>query len=126
MWSKVGIGGEHHRYYKHTKFRQNLRGDPKFLADLTRSDPKTIEDAVLLRLLRSLYLIINSQFVLPDYLASTVSPHIELLQNFILVYACMYVAFIFVKILQTAIMLGLILFLFWMVLEVSILVNISY
>ena len=39
MWSKVGMGGEHHRYYKHTKFRQNPRGDPKFLVDLTRNDP---------------------------------------------------------------------------------------
>ena len=39
MWSKVGMGGEHHRYYKHNKFRQNLRGDPKFLVDLTRNDP---------------------------------------------------------------------------------------
>jgi len=38
-WSKVGMGGEHHRYYKHTKFRQNLRGDPKFLVDLTQNDP---------------------------------------------------------------------------------------
>ena len=26
---------EHHRVYKHTKFRQNPRGDPKFLVDLT-------------------------------------------------------------------------------------------
>ena len=41
MWSKVGMGGEHHRYYKHTKFYQNLRGDPKFLVDLTRNDPYT-------------------------------------------------------------------------------------
>ena len=41
MWSKVGMGGEHHRYYKHTKFRQNLRDDPKFLVDLTRNDPNT-------------------------------------------------------------------------------------
>ena len=39
MWSKVGMGGEHHMYYKHTKFHQNPRGDPKFLADLTRNDP---------------------------------------------------------------------------------------
>jgi len=39
MWSKVGIGGEHHRYYKHTKFHQNPRGDPKFLVDLTQNDP---------------------------------------------------------------------------------------
>jgi len=33
------MGGEHHRYYKHNKFRQNPRGDPKFLVDLTRNDP---------------------------------------------------------------------------------------
>ena len=39
MWSKVGMGGEYHRYYKHTKFRQNPRGDPKFLVDLTRNGP---------------------------------------------------------------------------------------
>ena len=30
---------EHHRYHKHTKFSQNLRGDPKFLVDLTQNDP---------------------------------------------------------------------------------------
>jgi len=35
------MGGEHHRYYKHNKFRQNPRGDPKFLVDLTRNDPYT-------------------------------------------------------------------------------------
>ena len=39
MWSKVGMGGEHHRYYKHNKFRQNPRGHPKFLVDLTQNDP---------------------------------------------------------------------------------------
>ena len=39
MWSKVGMGGEHHRYYKYNKFHQNPRGDPKFLVDLTRNDP---------------------------------------------------------------------------------------
>ena len=39
MWSKVGMGGKRHRYYKHTKFRQNRRSDPKFLVDLTRDDP---------------------------------------------------------------------------------------
>ena len=39
MWSKVGMDGEHHRYYKHTKFCQNPRGDPKFLVDLTQNDP---------------------------------------------------------------------------------------
>jgi len=39
MWSKVGMGGEHHRYYKHTKFCQNPRSDPKFLVDLTQNDP---------------------------------------------------------------------------------------
>ena len=41
MWSKVGMGGEHHRHYKHTKFYQNPRGDPKFLVDLTWNDPYT-------------------------------------------------------------------------------------
>ena len=40
MWLKVGTGGEYHSYYKHTKFPQNPRGDPKFLADLTRNDPQ--------------------------------------------------------------------------------------
>ena len=40
MGPKVGMGGEHHRYYKHTKFRQNPRGDPKFLVDLTWNDPQ--------------------------------------------------------------------------------------
>ena len=35
MQSKVGMGGEQHRYYKHTK----QRGDPKFLVDLTWNDP---------------------------------------------------------------------------------------
>ena len=33
------MSDKHHRYYKHTKFRQNPRGDPKFLVDLTRNDP---------------------------------------------------------------------------------------
>ena len=33
------MSDKHHRYYKHTKFRQNLRGDPKFLVDLTWNDP---------------------------------------------------------------------------------------
>ena len=32
------MGDEHHRYYKHTKFHQNPRDDPKFLVDLTRND----------------------------------------------------------------------------------------
>ena len=41
MGPKVGMGGEHHRYYKHTKFHQNPRGDPKFLVDLTWNDPYT-------------------------------------------------------------------------------------
>jgi len=39
MWSKVGMGGEHHRYYKHNKFCQNPRGNPTFLVDLTQNDP---------------------------------------------------------------------------------------
>ena len=33
------MGREHHRYYKHNKFRKNPRGDPKFLVDLTWNDP---------------------------------------------------------------------------------------
>ena len=33
MQPKDGIGSEHHKYYKHTKFRQNQRGDPKFLVN---------------------------------------------------------------------------------------------
>ena len=33
------MSDKHHRYYKHAKFRQNLRGDPKFLVDLTWNDP---------------------------------------------------------------------------------------
>ena len=42
MWFmelKICVGDGHHRYYKLTKFHQNLRGDPKFLVDLTRNDP---------------------------------------------------------------------------------------
>ena len=42
MWYlglKVSMGVKTHRYYKHTKFRQKLRGDPKFLVDLTWNDP---------------------------------------------------------------------------------------
>ena len=39
MGLKVCMGGEHHRYYKHTKFHQNPRSDPKFLVDLTQNDP---------------------------------------------------------------------------------------
>ena len=39
IWAKICMGGKTHRYYKHTKFRHNLRGDPKFLVDLTWNDP---------------------------------------------------------------------------------------
>ena len=39
MELKICMNDKHHRYYKHTKFRQNPRGDPKFLVDLTRNDP---------------------------------------------------------------------------------------
>ena len=42
MELKICMSDKHHRYYKHTKFRQNLRGDPKFLVDLTRNDPKAL------------------------------------------------------------------------------------
>ena len=40
MGPKVGMGDEHHRYCKHTKFGQNPRGDPK---DLTQNNPNTDE-----------------------------------------------------------------------------------
>ena len=39
MWLKIGMDDKHHRYYKHTKFHQNPRGDHKFFVDLTRNDP---------------------------------------------------------------------------------------
>jgi len=32
MGLKIYMGGNTHKYYKHNKFRQNPRGDPKFLA----------------------------------------------------------------------------------------------
>jgi len=32
------------RYYKHTKFCQNPRADPKFLVDLTWNDPLMTEN----------------------------------------------------------------------------------
>ena len=40
MELKICMSDKHHRYYKHTKFCQNPRGDPKFLVDLTWNDPK--------------------------------------------------------------------------------------
>ena len=43
MELKLCVSDKHHRYYKHTKFRQNPRGDPKFLVDLTRNDPYGIK-----------------------------------------------------------------------------------
>jgi len=33
------MGDKTHRHYKYTKFRQNPRGDPKFLVDLIWNDP---------------------------------------------------------------------------------------
>ena len=39
MELKICTSDKCHRYYKHTKFCQNLRGDPKFLVDLTWNDP---------------------------------------------------------------------------------------
>jgi len=38
MGLKICMGGKTHRYYKHTKFRQNPRGNPKFLINLTWND----------------------------------------------------------------------------------------
>ena len=42
MELKFCMSDKHHRYYKHTKFRQIPRGDPKFLVDLTWNDPYSI------------------------------------------------------------------------------------
>ena len=39
MELKICMSDKHHRYYKHTKCRQNPRGDLKFLVDLTWNDP---------------------------------------------------------------------------------------
>ena len=39
MELKICMSDKQHRYYKHTKFCQNPRGDPKFLVDLTWNDP---------------------------------------------------------------------------------------
>ena len=41
MWTNIGMGGEHHRHYKHNYFCRNLRVDSKFFIDLTRNDPNT-------------------------------------------------------------------------------------
>ena len=41
MELNICMSDKHHRYYKHTKCHQNLRGDPKFLVDLTWYDPYT-------------------------------------------------------------------------------------
>ena len=49
MWCmelKLCTSDKHHRCYKHTKFRQNLRGDPKFLVDLTWNEPKACMEAM--------------------------------------------------------------------------------
>jgi len=35
MGLKICVGDKAHRYYKHTKFHQNLRGDPKFVVGMT-------------------------------------------------------------------------------------------
>ena len=58
------MSDKHHRYYKHTKFRQNPRGDSKFLVDLTWNDPIAIYlvgtfDAVCVGL--SVYKKVNEQ-----------------------------------------------------------------
>jgi len=39
MGLKICMGDKTHRYYKHTRFHQNPRGDSKFLVDLTWNDP---------------------------------------------------------------------------------------
>ena len=47
------MSDKHHRHYKHSKFRQNPRGDPKFLVDLTWNDPSANYAITLTRLLYS-------------------------------------------------------------------------
>jgi len=42
MGLKIFMGDKTHRYYINTTFRQNPRGDPKFLVDLTWNDPSTL------------------------------------------------------------------------------------
>ena len=42
MELKICMSDKHHRYYKHTTFRKNPRGDPKFLVELTWNDPHII------------------------------------------------------------------------------------
>ena len=42
MWCvelEISMSGEHQRYYKHTNFCQNPRGDPKFLVDFDTEWP---------------------------------------------------------------------------------------
>jgi len=41
--SKIGMGREHHKYYKHTKFCKNLRNGLKFLKLWSRNDPYLTE-----------------------------------------------------------------------------------
>ena len=38
MELKISMGHKTHKQYKHTKFHQNPRSDPKFLVDLTWND----------------------------------------------------------------------------------------
>ena len=48
MELNICMSDTHHRYYKHTKFHQNPRGDPKFLVDLTWNDPNRFMEKRLL------------------------------------------------------------------------------
>ena len=47
MELKICMSDKHHRYYKHTKFCQNPRGDSKFLVDLTWNDPIIFDKAII-------------------------------------------------------------------------------
>ena len=42
MELKIFMSDKHHRYYKHIKFCQNPRGDPKFQVELTWNDQKSL------------------------------------------------------------------------------------
>ena len=72
MGLKVGMGGEHHWYYKHTKFCQNLRGDPKFLVDLTRNDPyRQVPGIIQLFCARSLLPVLSNGIFEFEFIAQT-------------------------------------------------------
>ena len=49
------MSDKRHRYYKHTKFHQNPRGDPEFLVDLTWNDPYVTHSICVINVVTNLY-----------------------------------------------------------------------